>query len=79
MEILINEREEAIETLCGEVSQLNDVFKDLSLLVSSQHEKINTISDNIENSCEYTEKAKNNIDISKKNQKRCSCWCCWCY
>ena len=75
---LIREREQGIETLCGEVCQLNEIFKDLSLLVASQDEKINIISENIEKSSDYTEKAKNNINTAKKNQKRCCWWFCCC-
>ena len=85
MEILINEnerlikdREQGIETLCGELYQLNEIFKDLSLLVASQDETINIVSENIEKSCQYTEQAQNNINTANRNQKRCCWWCC-CY
>lgn len=72
---LIQEREDAIETLCSDIGNLNDIFKDLSLLVSEQGESVNLIANNIESSMEKTVRARAEIDKASEYQKK-SCKCC---
>ena len=60
---LIEERDSEIQEISQEVSAVNDIFRELSVLVQSQKESLNSIEDNIENIMYNTESAE--IELRK--------------
>jgi len=75
---IIEERESAISSLCEDVHDLNDMFKDLALLVEEQGEGVNLIADNICNSETNTSKANTELEKAERHQRKGGCCCCCC-
>lgn len=75
-EKIIQERESAIETLFEDTRNLNDMFKDLALLVQEQGEQVNLIEDNICSSENLTYKATTELEIADRRKKEKGCCCC---
>jgi t-SNARE complex subunit (syntaxin) len=73
---IIQERESEIETLCKDITNLRDIFQDISLLVTEQGEHVALIADNIENSSEKVNKAKEEILKTERNQRKSCSRCC---
>tara|TARA_A100001015_G_scaffold304951_1_gene396906 strand:- start:2989 stop:3240 length:252 start_codon:yes stop_codon:yes gene_type:complete len=73
----IEDREIAIDNLCGDIISLNETFQDISLLVKEQDQAINLISDNIESSQIFSEKANRELNKIDKRQRK-NKWCCCC-
>jgi len=75
-ENLLNERNNAINKICSDVDNVNQIFNDLALLVTQQESNLDNIEQNITNSTIHIEKGKNIIiKINKKDKKKDKCMC----
>lgn len=75
-ENLLDERNNAIDKICTDVVQVNEIFNDLALLVTEQGTHLDNIENNIINSATNIEKGKNIIvKIDKKDKKKGKCMC----
>ena len=72
---LLLEKEEKIKEIESDVLLLNEVFKDLAIIVKDQDENINIISDNMEYTVEYTEEATTELKIAYKKKKNTCVYC----
>lgn len=78
-ERVLEERNNQIETLCGDIISLNEMFQDVSLMVKDQDTAVNTIANNIESSSSYTAKANTEIEVAERRRKsKCCSWFCCC-
>tara|TARA_Y100000389_G_C17467636_1_gene527056 strand:- start:3552 stop:3875 length:324 start_codon:yes stop_codon:yes gene_type:complete len=75
---IIEERELAISTLCEDVHDLNDMFKDLALMVEEQGEGVNLIADNISSSETNTSKVNKELEKAETHQRKNGTCCCRC-
>ena len=80
-EIIIEERNTAIDHLATDMQQVSELFSDMALLVNEQGENIDNIQINIENSDTNIQKAtdqiiKANKYQNKKRRRTCKCICC---
>jgi len=68
-EAIIEEREDGIREIEGQMAQVNEIFKDLALLVHEQGETIDTIAEQTDRTMSTTEKANAQLFKAKKYQK----------
>lgn len=71
-ESIIEERNQQINSIMQEVEIVNEIYKDLALLVHEQGGHINTIYDNIETSLHNTQSAVQELEKAKTRQSKCS-------
>lgn len=67
---LIHEREEAIRKLESDIKDVNQIFKELGVLVHEQREGIDSIEQNVEITQHQLEGAATQLDHARKYQKR---------
>ncbi|KAJ9132916.1 hypothetical protein P3X46_033734 [Hevea brasiliensis] len=76
-EAIIDEREQGIREIQEQIGQVNDIFKDLAVLVHEQGVVIDDIHSNIESSAAATNQAKVQLARASKSVKSRSSWCWW--
>ena len=68
-EQIIDERNKELDNITKDVETINQIYKDLAILVDEQGSHINTISDNIESSLVETQGAVIELEKASKRQK----------
>ncbi|KDP41884.1 hypothetical protein JCGZ_26902 [Jatropha curcas] len=76
-EAIIDEREQGIKEIQEQIGQVNDIFKDLAVLVHEQGVVIDDIQSNIDSSAAATNQAKVQLARASKSVKSRSSWCWW--
>ncbi|KAM3682733.1 hypothetical protein ACB098_12G095300 [Castanea mollissima] len=71
-EAIIEEREQGIKEIQHQISEVNEIFKDLAVLVHEQGVMIDDISSNIESSHTATTEASSQLQKASKSQKSSS-------
>lgn len=71
-EAIIEEREQGIKEIQHQISEVNEIFKDLAVLVHEQGVMIDDISSNIESSHTATTQASSQLHKASKSQKSSS-------
>ncbi|XP_072987471.1 syntaxin-22-like isoform X1 [Typha latifolia] len=75
-EAIIEEREQGIQEIQQQIGEVNEIFKDLAVLVHDQGAVIDDIDSNIENSLAATGEAKTQLAKASKTQKSNSSLTC---
>ncbi|XP_058093484.1 syntaxin-22 [Magnolia sinica] len=75
-EAIIEEREQGIQEIQQQIGEVNEIFKDLAVLVHEQGTMIDDIDSNIENSYAATVQAKSQLAKASKTQKSNSSLTC---
>jgi syntaxin 7 len=75
-EAIIEEREQGIKEIQHQISEVNEIFKDLAVLVHEQGAMIDDISSNIESSHGATTQATSQLSKASKSQKSSSSLTC---
>lgn len=75
-EAVIEEREQGIQEIQQQIGEVNEIFKDLAVLVHGQGAIIDDIDSNIENSLAATAQAKTQLGKASKTQKSNSSLAC---
>ncbi|KAG9454100.1 hypothetical protein H6P81_007004 [Aristolochia fimbriata] len=75
-EAIIEEREQGIQEIQQQIGEVNEIFKDLAVLVHEQGVMIDDIESNIENSAAATTQAKSQLGKASKIQKSNSSMTC---
>ncbi|KAF3973027.1 hypothetical protein ACB098_12G095300 [Castanea mollissima] len=75
-EAIIEEREQGIKEIQHQISEVNEIFKDLAVLVHEQGVMIDDISSNIESSHTATTEASSQLQKASKSQKSSSSLLC---
>ncbi|KAK2373894.1 Syntaxin-22 [Trifolium repens] len=75
-EAIIEEREQGIQEIQQQIGEVNEIFKDLAVLVHEQGAMIDDIGTNIENSHEATVQAKSQLVQASKTQRSNSSLAC---
>lgn len=75
-EAIIEEREQGIKEIQDQIGEVNEIFKDLAVLVHEQGVVIDDIHSNIEASAAATSQAKQQIAKASKSE-RSGTSCCW--
>ncbi|KAI0488409.1 syntaxin-22 [Dendrobium catenatum] len=75
-EAIIDEREQGIQEIQQQIGEVNEIFKDLAVLVHGQGVMIDDIESNVENSLAATTQAKTQLTKASKTQKSNSSLAC---
>ncbi|OIW10681.1 hypothetical protein TanjilG_16053 [Lupinus angustifolius] len=75
-EAIIDEREQGIQEIQQQIGEVNEIFKDLAVLVHEQGTMIDDIGSNIENSHVATAQAKSQLAKASKTQRSNSSLAC---
>ncbi|XXG73155.1 hypothetical protein AAC387_Pa07g2121 [Persea americana] len=75
-EAIIEEREQGIQEIQQQIGEVNEIFKDLAVLVHEQGVMIDDIESNIDNSHAATAQAKSQLAKAAKTQKSNSSLTC---
>ncbi|CAK8540330.1 unnamed protein product [Lathyrus sativus] len=75
-EAIIEEREQGIQEIQQQIGEVNEIFKDLAVLVHEQGAMIDDIGSNIEHSHEATAQAKSELVKASKTQRSSSSLVC---
>jgi len=75
-EAIIEEREQGIQEIQQQIGEVNEIFKDLAVLVHEQGVMIDDIDSNIESSYSATVQAKSQLAKASKTQKSNSSLTC---
>ncbi|CAL5188468.1 unnamed protein product [Lathyrus oleraceus] len=75
-EAIIEEREQGIQEVQQQIGEVNEIFKDLAVLVHEQGAMIDDIGSNIEHSHEATAQAKSELVKASKTQRSSSSLVC---
>ena len=67
---IIDERVQQLNNIAKDVEAINEIYKDIALLIEDQGFQINTISDNIEQSACLTEQALQEVKKAQKRQNK---------
>ncbi|MCO5578235.1 hypothetical protein L7F22_062023 [Adiantum nelumboides] len=76
-EAIIDEREQGINNIQQQIGEVNEIFKDLAVLVHEQGVMIDDIDSNVENSYSTTQQANTQLGKASKSQKSNSSLICW--
>ncbi|WCJ40269.1 syntaxin putative [Euphorbia peplus] len=76
-EAIIDEREQGIRDIQEQIGQVNDIFKDLAVLVHEQGTVIDDIQSNIDTSAAASTQARVQLAKASKSVKSRSSWCWW--
>ncbi|KAJ9549599.1 hypothetical protein OSB04_022142, partial [Centaurea solstitialis] len=68
-EAIIEERDQGIQEIQNQIGEVNEIFKDLAVLVHEQGTMIDDIGSNIENSHAATAQAKSHLAKASKTQR----------
>ncbi|MFS7926706.1 putative target SNARE coiled-coil domain, syntaxin domain, syntaxin/epimorphin [Helianthus anomalus] len=75
-EAIIEERDQGIQEIQNQIGEVNEIFKDLAVLVHEQGTMIDDIGSNIENSNAATAQAKSHLVKASKTQRSNSSMTC---
>ncbi|CAI9274790.1 unnamed protein product [Lactuca saligna] len=75
-EAIIEERDQGIQEIQNQIGEVNEIFKDLAVLVHEQGAMIDDIGTNIENSHAATSQAKSHLAKASKTQRSNSSMTC---
>ncbi|KAL8216755.1 hypothetical protein R6Q57_023592 [Mikania cordata] len=75
-EAIIEEREQGIQEIQNQIVEVNEIFKDLAVLVHEQGTMIDDIGSNIENSHAATAQARTHLAKASKTQRANSSMTC---
>lgn len=75
-EAIIEEREQGIQEIHQQIGEVNEIFKDLAVLVQEQGALIDDISSNVQKSHVSTVQATSQLTKASKNQKSMSSMTC---
>jgi syntaxin 7 len=75
-EAMIEEREEGIKEIHQQITEVNEIFKDLAVLVREQGAMIDDVSSNVENTHSSTTEANSQLIKAAKSQKSVSSMSC---
>ncbi|KAL7610443.1 syntaxin-22 [Lactuca sativa] len=75
-EAIIEERDQGIQEIHNQIGEVNEIFKDLAVLVHEQGAMIDDIGTNIENSHAATSQAKSHLAKASKTQRSNSSMTC---
>ncbi|XP_076884612.1 syntaxin-22-like [Bidens hawaiensis] len=75
-EAIIEERDQGIQEIQNQIGELNEIFKDLAVLVHEQGAMVDDIGSNIENSHDATAQGKSHLLKASKAQKSNSSMTC---
>ncbi|KAI3687614.1 hypothetical protein L1987_81314 [Smallanthus sonchifolius] len=75
-EAIIEEREQGIQEIQNQIGEVNEIFKDLAVLVHEQGAMIDDIGSNIENSHAATAQARTHLAKASKTQRSNSSMTC---
>ncbi|KAJ0859943.1 putative target SNARE coiled-coil domain, syntaxin domain, syntaxin/epimorphin [Helianthus annuus] len=75
-EAIIEERDQGIQEIQNQIGEVNEIFKDLAVLVHEQGTMIDDIGSNIENSQAATAQAKSHLVKASKSQRSNSSMTC---
>ena len=67
---IINEKESEFNKITKDIENIQEIYKDLALLVQEQGETLNLISDNIEETVSQTTEANIQLQKAEKHQKK---------
>ncbi|XP_076959150.1 syntaxin-22-like isoform X5 [Bidens hawaiensis] len=73
-EAIIEERDQGIEEIQNQIGEVNEIFKDLAVLVHEQGTMIDDIGSNIESSHAATAQAKSHLAKASKAQRLAFFW-----
>ncbi|KAE8665703.1 Syntaxin-22 [Hibiscus syriacus] len=76
-EAITDEREQGIREIEEQIGQVNDIFKDLAVLVHDQGVVIDDISSNIDASSAATTQGRVQLAKGSKSVKSRTSWCWW--
>lgn len=76
-EAIIEERDQGIKEIQNQITEVNEIFKDLAVLVNEQGVMIDDIGSNIESSYVATAEATTHLAKASKSQKSRKCLSCW--
>ncbi|KAI3713716.1 hypothetical protein L1987_72302 [Smallanthus sonchifolius] len=76
-EAIIEERDQGIQEIQNQIGEVNEIFKDLAVLVHEQGTMIDDIGSNIENSHAATAQAKSHLANASKAQRSNSSMTCF--
>lgn len=76
-EAIIEERDQGIKEIQNQISEVNEIFKDLAVLVNEQGVIIDDIGSNVESSYVATVEATTHLVKASKSQKSRKCLSCW--
>ncbi|KAL8266979.1 hypothetical protein R6Q59_004323 [Mikania micrantha] len=68
-EAIIEERDQGIQEIQNQIGEVNEIFKDLAVLVHEQRTMIDDIGSNIENSHAATSQARSHLAKASKTQR----------
>ncbi|KAK1408346.1 hypothetical protein QVD17_40050 [Tagetes erecta] len=75
-EAIIEEREQGIQEIQNQIGEVNEIFKDLAVLVHEQGAMIDDIGSNINNSHAATAQARSHLSKASKSQRANSSMTC---
>ncbi|KAL8201226.1 hypothetical protein R6Q57_012565 [Mikania cordata] len=75
-EAIIEERDQGIQEIQNQIGEVNEIFKDLAVLVHEQGTMIDDIGSNIENSHAATSQARSHLAKASKTQRSNSSMTC---
>ncbi|KAI3934272.1 hypothetical protein MKW98_009253 [Papaver atlanticum] len=75
-EAIIEEREQGIQEIQNQIGEVNEIFKDLAVLVHEQGDSINDIDSHVRTSYMATQDAKSQLQKAAKTQKSDSSLMC---
>ncbi|GAB4848603.1 hypothetical protein Ancab_003309 [Ancistrocladus abbreviatus] len=76
-EAIIEEREQGIREIQDQIGQVNEIFKDLAVLVHEQGVVIDDIHSNVEASAAATTQARQQLTKASKSERSGTSWCWW--
>ncbi|KAI7747538.1 hypothetical protein M8C21_016740 [Ambrosia artemisiifolia] len=76
-EAIIEERDQGIQEIQNQIGEVNEIFKDLAVLVHEQGTMIDDIGSNIENSHAATSQARSHLAKASKTQRSNSSMTCF--
>ncbi|KAI3849618.1 hypothetical protein MKX03_008387 [Papaver bracteatum] len=75
-EAIVEEREQGIQEIQNQIGEVNEIFKDLAVLVHEQGDNINDVDSHVRNSYMATQDAKSQLQKAAKTQKSNSSLMC---
>ncbi|XP_010908075.2 syntaxin-22 isoform X2 [Elaeis guineensis] len=76
-EAVIEEKDQGIKAINYDVEQVNEIYRDLAVLLHGQRVTIDDIDKHMEETSASTAQAKTELRKAPKNTRSRSLWCCW--
>lgn len=75
-DVLIEERDRAVQTINSQIGEVHQIFQDLAVLVSDQGAQLDDIEANIGRAADHTAQANTQLVGAQRAQRRSQkCWC----